>query len=459
MTADPWISQPLAAYEASSVGRLQIVIVFLCAVAAMVDGFDTQAIALVAPAIAASWYVPAASFGPVFGIGLFGGTLGAMIAGAAGDRFGRKPALLTCVAIFAIAVLLTPRAHTIGMLCLARFVTGIGLGGALPSLISITTEYAPPHRRAAVVSIMFCGFPLGAGVGGAFSASLVPAFGWQSIFYGGGMISLLLLPVLYLMLPESLHFMLRKGNALGVAKVLKRGQWMAKPANDLVEVDSEGWPFLELFRNGHGTATLLLGGVFFLSLLLTYFLVNWLPLTLSAAGVHMGHALLGVAALNLGSVLGCVLLGLLGDRVGMVKVIGSAYLFGSIGITLIGQSSSLPVILLTTFVGGFLSIGAQICTVALSASFFALPVRGSGVGWCMGIGRIGAMCGPLLGGLLVGLGMSSETLFLFAGLTSVATGLIVLTLGRHAGELDMVRPHSNLGSLVAAIPGVRHTDA
>lgn len=432
MTSAASPGTPSYSYEPSGIGRLQVAIVLLCAIAAMVDGFDTQAIALVAPAIASSWHVSAASFGIVFGIGLLGGTAGAIGAGAAGDRFGRKPALLVCVATFAVTVLLTPLTYSVGTLCAARFVTGIGLGGALPSLISITTEYAPPGRRSTVVSIMFCGFPLGAAIGGAVSAKMVPILGWQSVFYGGGMISLLLFPALYMMLPESLQFLIRKGDTQRAAKILGRGRWSQVPERKLADVPAEGWALPELFRNGRAAGTLLLGGAFFLSLLLTYFLVNWLPLTLSAAGVHMGNALLGVATLNLGSVVGCIFLGLVGDRIGSVKVIGASYLLGAGAVALIGQSTSLQFILLTTFLGGFLSIGAQICTVALCADFFELPMRASGIGWCMGVGRIGAMTGPVVGGILVGLGVSVGILFVIAGLVSAAAGMIVLTLGRRA---------------------------
>ena len=164
-------------------GRAQIWIIVMCALVAMVDGFDTQSIALVAPAITAAWYVAPAGFGLVFGAGLFGGLVGALVFGVCGDRFGRRPALLAAVALFGVATSITPFTTSLSMLAVVRLVTGLGLGGALPTVISLTSEYAPARLRATLVALMFCGFPLGAVIGGVVSAGIIPACGWKSVFY------------------------------------------------------------------------------------------------------------------------------------------------------------------------------------------------------------------------------------------------------------------------------------
>lgn len=192
--------------DAGRISRFQIMVITLCAVMVMIDGFDTQVIGMVAPAIAASWHVPPAAFGAVFGIGLFGGLLGALSLGDAGDRFGRKPVLIASILLFAVFSLLTPLASTIQSLTIVRFIAGFGMGGALPGLIAITSEYSPKAVRANVTALMYCGFPVGSILAGVVAAQMAPHFGWQSVFYVGGTLPLVLLPIFVWLVPESIRF-------------------------------------------------------------------------------------------------------------------------------------------------------------------------------------------------------------------------------------------------------------
>ena len=212
-----------ALIDKGPLGLYRILIVATCCAVAMIDGFDTQSIAFVAPEIASAWHVPAAQFGPVFAIGLFGGLLGAVILGAVGDRYGRKLVLLPAMALFAIASLATVTADGVTSLLVFRLVTGFGLGGAIPGVIAITSEYAPSRRRATIVTLMFCGFPLGAVLGGAMSARLIPAYGWHAVFYAGGILPLVLLPLVWLFVPESIRFLVhRRADPAATARVLRR---------------------------------------------------------------------------------------------------------------------------------------------------------------------------------------------------------------------------------------------
>src|ERR1700719_1182450 len=201
--------------DSSPLGRGQIMIIVICALVAVVDGFDTQSIALVAPAIAAAWHIAPSRFGMVFGAGLFGSLAGALVFGICGDRFGRRPALIGAVALFAATTSITPFASSLPVLGLVRLVTGFGLGGALPGIISVTSEYAPAQLRGTLVALMFCGFPLGAVIGGIVSAGMIPAFGWPSVFYLGAAIPALLLPVIWVVLPESVRFLAMRQNRSG----------------------------------------------------------------------------------------------------------------------------------------------------------------------------------------------------------------------------------------------------
>ena len=421
-----------ALVDTSPLGRAQIAIVVICALVAVVDGFDTQSIALVAPAIASAWHVEPARFGLVFGAGLFGSLLGALVFGICGDRFGRRPALLASVALFAATTSITPLAASLPELAIIRWVTGFGLGGALPGIISLTSEYAPANLRGTLVPLMFCGFPLGAVVGGIVSAGVIPAFGWASVFYLGAAVPAVLFPVIWVVLPESVRFLAMRGDRAGIERVLERMQWPAQWDGVLDwALPQMSSPVASLFSAGKARGTLLLWTTLFLSLLLTYFLVNWIPIIARQSGVSMTAAVLAVAALNLGAIVGCLVIGRLCDHYGQAAlVIGCAFGLGAVAIASIGVFKHSAVLLLVaTFLAGVFSIGAQMCTVALCASFYETPLRVTGVGWAIGIGRIGSIVGPVLGGVLIAAGMAPAPLFILVGAMSIGSAIAIVSLG------------------------------
>ena len=417
--------------DSAPLSRFQMAVIVLCALVALLDGFDTQSIAFVAPEIMQTWRVDASAFGPVFGAGLLGGMIGAMGFGIAGDRHGRRPTLLLAVALFAAGSLCTPLADTIPQLIAARIVTGLGLGGALPSFIALAAEYSPHQRRASLVALMFSGFPLGAVVGGIAASRLIPAYGWQSVFIAGGVIPLLLLPLLLAYIPESVRFLALRNDSAGIAKILARlGSAAAWNGKVTQPGGHQRAPAAALFTDGRALGTLLLWATLFLTLLLTYFLVNWIPVVTRQAGFPIQSAVLAVAALNLGAVLGSVALGRLADRFGPAGVIALAFSCGAIAIASIGQvAHSTALLYLSTFLAGFSSIAAQMCTVALCACFYDTFLRSTGIGWSMGVGRVGAIAGPVIGGVLLASGVAAQLLFMIAGLTSLAAALTVALIG------------------------------
>jgi AAHS family 4-hydroxybenzoate transporter-like MFS transporter len=417
--------------DSSRLSAFQVAIMVCCALIAMMDGFDTQAIAFVAPEIATAWHIEAALFGPVFGAGLLGGLIGAMILGMASDRFGRKPTLLLAVTLFAAGSLVTPFAASVIHLSAIRFVTGIGLGGALPSFIALTSEYAPRRLRATLVSLMFCGFPLGAVIGGFASAKLIPLFGWTSVFIAGGILPLLVLPVFIGFIPESVRFLVLKKDHAAITRVLRRMKstltWSGKvtTGSPVSRV-----PLASLFTRGRAAGTFLLWITLFLSLLLTYFLINWIPIIARRSGLGIASAVIAVSMLNLGSIVGCVVIGRLADRFGPAIIIGPAFTLGAVAIALIGYAGQSGALLCTVaFMAGALSIGAQMCTIALCASFYETLQRATGVGWSIGVSRVGAIVGPVVGGILLGAGVSSSSLFVFAGLISFGAAMAMFAMG------------------------------
>jgi AAHS family 4-hydroxybenzoate transporter-like MFS transporter len=423
------------ALDSTKITPFQSAIIGLCALMAMIDGMDTQAIGLVAPAIASDWQVPAAAFGPVFGSSLFCGLIGALVAGQAGDRFGRKPVLIFSILMLTLGSLATPFTHSISALLIVRLVTGFGLGGALPIIISITSEFSPKRLRLNIVALMYCGFPFGSVLGGVLAAQLIPRFGWASIFYIGGVVPLILLPAFALIMPESISFLASNGKRDKVEALSKR---LGLQVDDLgvVQSNPQGNPqrhatVRRLFSEDRALGTSLLWTTLFLSLLLTVFLVSWMPLVTHQAGLGIKSAVLGVAALNLGGIVGCFFIGWISKRFSSIVPIAVAYALGGAAVGLIGLVVQSGQMLLTVaFVAGILTVGSQMCAVALSASFYESALRSTGVGWALGIGRIGAVVGPVIGGVLIAQHVATPTLFLIAGAVSLGAGAAVFGIAR-----------------------------
>ncbi len=417
--------------DSHKLSRFQVVTMVLCAFVAMLDGFDTQAIAFVAPEIASAWHVSPALFGPVFGAGLMGGLIGAIVFGGLGDRLGRKPVLVAAMLVFAVGSLLTPFAESIGPLVAMRLLTGLGLGGALPCFVSLTSEYAPRRTRSTLVALMFCGFPLGAVIGGVASTQLIPHYGWESVFIVGGVLPLLLVPIVCTVLPESLRFLALKQDHTRIEALIRRMGLMPS-WNGQVSAGAAGGhaPTSQLFKNGRAAGTLLIWLTLFSSLLLTYFLVNWIPLIARQSGLSIQAAVLAVSMLNFGSIFGALIIGRLADRMNPAIAIGCGFSLGAVAIALLGHAGgSVALLCGIAFAAGVLSIGAQMCTVALTAVFYDTFLRATGIGWSIGVGRFGAIVGPVVGGILLGGGMGPEALFGIAGGVSACAAFFVLCMG------------------------------
>lgn len=421
--------------DSQSFTPLQVLVVALCATVAMLDGFDTQSIAYVAPAIAAEWGLKPAAFGPIFGAGLFGLMLGALIFGPAADRFGRKRLLILSVFIFGLGSLLTPLAHTLDGLFILRVFTGFGLGGAMPNLIALTSEHSPSRSRATVVTIMFCGVPLGATLGGLLSAWMIPAYGWASVFYLGGILPLGLAVALAIWMPESVRFMIAAGKSQAeIRATVTRIAPQELSKDDTLVLDEErsaGVSVVRLFNDGRMMTTLLVWLAFFMNLLVMYFLINWLPTLVRNAGLSPSMAIFSTVLLNLGGAIGGVVLGRLIDRVGPFTVLSVAYAAAAIAILAIAAAGANSAILLFfVFIAGAGVIGAQIGMNALTAELYPTTIRSSGVGWALGIGRIGSIIGPVIGGVLIARSMEADSILYLSAIPAVMAAVAVAALGR-----------------------------
>ena len=417
------------------VGGFQIKLLLTCAAVLFLDGFDTQAIGYVAPALAREWGLSKAALGPVFSTGLFGLMIGALVFGPLADRIGRRKIIIFSTLAFGLGTLATAFVSDVNTLLAVRFLTGLGLGGAMPNAVAMTSEFSPHRRRATMVMIMFCGFSIGAALGGLLAAALIPQFGWRSVFVVGGVAPLLLVPIVAWRLPESVRFLALTGQANArVAELL--GQIDPKaafaPATQFIvhEPRLVGMPVRHLFREGRALPTVLLWVVFFMSLLDLYFLSNWLPTVLNDLGASVSSAAVIGSMLQVGGVVGTFALGSIIDRFSF-RALAVVYFAAVFAVGAIGQlGHSVALVTMAIFAAGFCIVGGQIAANALAATFYPTSVRATGVGWALGIGRVGSIIGPLVGGALLTAKWSTESVFLAAAMAALCAALAAFSLSR-----------------------------
>jgi len=434
----------------------QIAIVVLCGLIAMFDGLDLQAIGLAAPAIAAALHIAPPALGPVFSAALAGLAVGAFGLGLAADRIGRKRVLIGSTVCFGVFTLCTAFASSMSELLIIRFCTGLGLGGAMPSFISLGAEYVPRRVRAAVVSGLWTGFPIGGVIGGLLASRLIPHWGWPSIFWVGGTLPLLLAAVLGLVLPESIGFLVsRNASPQRIARLLERvcpGSHPDPKARFVLgEEHAVGVPVGQLFSAGRASGTLLLWASFFIVFMMLVTNSAWSPTLLRARGIEVAQSGIAMASFNFGSVIGTSLAGWLISRLGVVSVLPLSCIGGALAIGSVGYAAHW--ILLVTFLQGLfgLFLGcASSGLIVLAALFYLTAIRSTGVGWSMGMGRIGSFVGPLAVGALVAEKWPIDSVFVAIGVPALVAALTTALVGLRYGRPQTGQPADPLLSLSEA---------
>jgi len=413
---------------------LPILVLVLSFAVIMLDGYDLICLSFVAPQLAGIFDIPVASFGPVFTAGYVGILVGGVLIGPFADRFGRKSVLIFSVLIFGLFSLMPIADLSYGHLIVYRFITGLGLGGAMPGAVALTAEYAPSRFRGLFVNLMFVGVASGGVVGGFLASKLVPAYGWPSVFWMGGLGPLVLVPVLALLMPESITFLaVNKRRPDYIAKILNRfvtaRTFLAADAFIVQETGRQvGSSLPKLFREGRAVGTLLIWLTSF-SVLLTYGLLSsWLPTFMTMMGATTQTAILGPVVLNLGGIAGTILLGLLFTRIGASPIIAGALALTAFALFLLsefmgpGREAFLAI-----FATGMFLLGSVNSTNTLMAAFYPTKIRATGVGWALGVGRIGGALGPAGGGILLSAKMSPSVICQTAVLVAVV-GLCAVAL-------------------------------
>jgi len=439
---DPRISEFRAALDARPVSRFQIRLLALAILLLMTDGYDTQAIGYVAPALTAVWQVSRASFGPVFSAGLVGLMLGAMIFTPIADRYGPNRVLLACTAVYGLLTLATALAPSREAILVLRFLTGLGLGGAMPNAIALVSEYSPTRVRTVMVAAAVCGFSLGGALGGAVAAAIMARFGWQSVFLVGGVLPLVTLPFLARWLPESLPRLLAdpppQTRLHAVVAQVAPGWTPSASGRGLVGRGEQQFPVRLLFSAGYAVPTILIWAAFFCNLVLLYFLANWLPSVVHASGLSLEMANITTAIYQGGGTIGALVLAWICDRVGRAQpVLACAFLGAALCTALIGAAgTTAPALLVSAAGAGFCVVGGQIAANAFTGNYYPAAMRATGVGWALGIGRFGSIFGPLIGGVLIGLDVPTPRLFLLFAVPALVAASCVL-LVRPAAVLSL----------------------
>ena len=416
--------------------RFQMATMALCGMVIVLDGFDAQSIGFLAPSMAASMHIPVRTFGPVFGAALFGLMISSLTAGLFADRWGRKWPIVLSTISFGIFAALTPNAATLQQLELLRFLTGLGLGGALANVVALLSEYAPKRMLSVAVSILFCGMPLGAILGGLVSWVILPRWGWQSVFYAGGLLPLALSLVLIFVLPESVRFLeVRGANPGKIAKVMARiSPELANPdlyARMSREDRRKSMPVISLFTDGRAVGTVLLWIPFFMNLLILYFVVSWLPSLLQQAGAPVSAGITAVVLFSAGGFAGSFAAGYMMDRWGVFAVLLAEFAASALLIAGLAYSQSYLPAMIITFVLGFTVQSAQGALGALAAIFYPTAIRSTGVGWALGVGRVGSIVGPMLGGVMMTLRWGPRQILLAGAIPALCAVAATLLSMRH----------------------------
>lgn len=414
------------------IGATQIVIFLVAVSLNMLDGFDVTSMSFTAHSIGVQLAIAPDQLGIVFSVALAGMMLGAMFIAPLSDVVGRRVMVVSCAATIGVSVLATGAVVNIWQLTILRLITGLGVGGMLASLAAITSEFTPEkHRSFAVVSVT-AGYPLGATVGGFIAAPMIPEYGWQSVFYLGGILTLLMAFVAYLTIPESLHYLASRRPAGALEKfnrVLQRlGHQAVEQLPAVAQEDREKANVFSLLSKERRGKTIALWLTFFFCFICLYFLMSWIPKLVVASGLSESQGVYASVAFNGGAIVGVACLGAMASRVSLSMLIGWFLSIGAAGMLLFAFFEGKNHLLLSLLVIGFFLQGGFTGLYAVAAKMYPTSVRSTGVGWAIGIGRFGAVVGPYIGGVLIARQVSMEINFMIFAVPLMISGLLALAL-------------------------------
>jgi AAHS family 4-hydroxybenzoate transporter-like MFS transporter len=442
-----------AVMNQSRIGRLQILVAVLTGFVLFVDGFDTQAIAFVAPQLTRLWHIPHDLLGYMFSSGLVGLMIGYLGISPLSGRFGQRRVIIGCVASFGLLTVLTATATGPWSMMAYRLLTGIGLGGAIPAAVSLCGEYCPQRRRSTFITFMYCGYSLGTVAAGVVSVVLVEAHGWQSVLLFAGIVPTAHAIIMWFLLPDSLEFMITKNRPrAAITGILHRIEpGLIIKAADCIELPAAnalGAAVNQLFQQGRGFGTLMIWLALFMNLMILFFAQNWLPSIFVEIGFTQDAAINATSVALAGGLGAALVMGPLMDRFGPYTVMAGLFCAGGVSVGLIGVADMFAqaLMVVAAICAGFCLSGIQKCTNALAVYFYPTSLRATGLGWGLGIGRAGAIIGPSAAGLMLTAGLGTASLFYASILPMFVGASAIFRMGRYyaGGKTRDVRKESVL---------------
>jgi MFS transporter, AAHS family, 4-hydroxybenzoate transporter len=411
--------------------RLQYATVFVCLIMNMLDGMDVMVISYTAPAIAKAWSITPSALGIVFSAGLLGMTLGAMFLAPRADVIGRKKMILLCAMLMGISIFCTAFAQNINYLIFFRFISGIGIGAMLASTATLTSEYTPNKTKDFWVSFVISGYPIGAVLSGLVAAKVIPQMGWTTMFQLAGFATTLAVPLIYFFLSESVDFYLKakpKNALVNVNAILSKMDITLLETLPVRENQKSKVSFKSLMSQEFKIPTYQLWAALFMAFATLYFLTNWIPKLATNAGLSMELAIYAGTVFNLGAFVGIVVQGYFSSIYGLKRTIGIFLLLTAGLMAIFGLFSGSSLLLLIFGLLGFGIQGGFVGLYAVAARMYPTEFRTTGVGWAIGSGRLGGIVGPMLGGILIELGLTMTANFLVFAIPAAIAGVITMYL-------------------------------
>lgn len=420
----------------SNITPMQWVILLLCMIASMIEGFDIVIIAYTAPAISQDWGISSKELGVVLSAGLLGMTVGAMLLSWVADRYGRSSVASLTLFIAGLATAAVIYTNTVTELVVLRLIAGLALGVLVATLPALVGEFSPRRHRTLIISTLIAGASAGAVVGGLICAAFIADHGWQSIFLYAGMLTVVLAVLMKLMIPESIAFTIKRKPEGALEKINRTlvhiGQAPIEQLPPVSTTDSqESATVVSLLTPARRTTTLLSWTAFFFGFVVVYFISSWMPQILVKAGMTQAQAIQGTTVIPLGSIIGTVLIGWmarwwqLGKLIAVGFVIGALCIFALSSILHDLATMSIVVIWAMLLLIGISLMGAFSNLYALALTVYPVQIRSTGLGWSAGLGRAGAVISPTIAGVMMGMGIPMSTLFLYFAIPAFVSALCV----------------------------------
>ena len=426
--------------------RYQKLVIFLGFAVIALDGFDIAIMGFIAPVLKQEWGVSNHELGFVISTALIGLALGAMFSGPLADWLGRKKIIINSVFFFGFWTVATAFSQNIEQMIFFRFMTGLGLGAAMPNISTLVSEYAPERKRSFIITVIFCGFTFGAAIGGFTASWLIPMYGWHSLMALGGILPLLFVPILLWKLPESVRFLVIKQAPAGqICAILQRlypGQIADNVSFVLPTQPVSSNAMRIVLSPQYRFGTLMLWLIYFMGLFLVYILGSWLPTLVKEIGLTVSQAAIMTAIYQAGGTVGSLFAGWLMDRINPHRALGAIFAVGGLVTMAIGfAAASFTLLCLLALISGACLNGANTGMNALSARFYPTQARATGSSWMHGVGRIGAILSAFAGAEMLAMDLKFETVFLLLGIPALLTVLGVAAKGWFAsGQPDNVPP-------------------